>query len=75
MTLPLPASANRGLAVAIDLGSTTIVAQLLDLESGEVLGIRTALNPQAAYGADVMSRVRVSLHSNELTTLIRASLG
>ena len=68
-------SANRGLAVAIDLGSTTIVAQLLDLESGEVLGIRTALNPQAAYGADVMSRVRVSLHSNELTTLIRASLG
>ena len=68
-------SANRGLAVAIDLGSTTIVAQLLDLESGEVLGIKTALNPQAAFGADVMSRVRVSLHSNELTTLIRASLG
>jgi uncharacterized 2Fe-2S/4Fe-4S cluster protein (DUF4445 family) len=68
-------SAQHGLAVAIDLGSTTIVAQLLDLASGEVLGIRTALNPQAAYGADVMSRVRVSLHGNELTTLIRSSLG
>ena len=68
-------SSQRGLAVAIDLGSTTIVAQLLDLQSGEVLGIRTALNPQSAYGADVMSRVRFSLESNELTTLIRASLG
>ena len=68
-------SSQRGLAVAIDLGSTTIVAQLLDLQSGEVLGIRTALNPQSAYGADVMSRVRFSLESAELTTLIRASLG
>jgi uncharacterized 2Fe-2S/4Fe-4S cluster protein (DUF4445 family) len=67
-------SAHRGLAVAIDLGTTTIVAQLLDLYSGEVLGLKTALNPQSAYGADVMSRVRVSLNGPELTTLIRSSL-
>src|ERR1035441_7193627 len=64
-------SAGQGLAVAIDLGTTTIVAQLLDLHSGEVLGLKTALNPQSAYGADVMSRVRVSLQGPELTTLIR----
>jgi uncharacterized 2Fe-2S/4Fe-4S cluster protein (DUF4445 family) len=67
-------STSRGLAVAIDLGTTTIVAQLLDLHSGEVLGLKTALNPQSAYGADVMSRVRVSLHGPELTTLIRTHL-
>jgi uncharacterized 2Fe-2S/4Fe-4S cluster protein (DUF4445 family) len=39
-----------------------------------VLGLKTALNPQSAYGADVMSRVRVSLHGPELTTLIRTPL-
>jgi uncharacterized 2Fe-2S/4Fe-4S cluster protein (DUF4445 family) len=67
-------SAKQGLAVAIDLGTTTIVTQLLELETGEVLGLRTALNPQSAYGADVMSRVRVSLQNSELTSLIRSSL-
>lgn len=67
-------SNRQGLAVAIDLGTTTIVAQLLDLKSGDVLGIRTALNPQSAYGADVMSRVRVSLKNPELTILIRGFL-
>ena len=68
-------SGKAGLAVAIDLGTTTIVTQLLDLKSGEVLGLRTALNPQSAYGADVMSRVRASLHGPELTHTIRAFLG
>ena len=67
-------SQRRGLAVAIDLGTTTIAAQLLDLRTGSVLGLQTALNPQSAHGADVMSRVRFSLSSGELTRLIRASL-
>jgi len=67
-------SARRGLAVAIDLGTTTVAAQLLDLASGAVLGLRTGLNPQSAHGADVMSRVRYAMHSDELTTLIREFL-
>lgn len=51
---------REGLGIAIDLGTTTLVAQLLDLSSGHVLAVRTALNPQAAYGADVMSRVELA---------------
>ena len=66
---------RQGLAVAIDLGTTTIVAQLLDLFSGKLLGFRTALNPQAVRGADVMSRVRFAFDSSELTTVIREFLG
>jgi uncharacterized 2Fe-2S/4Fe-4S cluster protein (DUF4445 family) len=66
---------RQGLAVAIDLGTTTIVAQLLDLASGKLLGFRTALNPQAVQGADVMSRVRFAFDSQELTTIIREFLG
>ncbi len=66
---------RKGLVVAIDLGTTTIVAQLLDLATGKLLGLRTGLNPQTIQGADVMSRVRFAMDSTELTTLIREFLG
>jgi uncharacterized 2Fe-2S/4Fe-4S cluster protein (DUF4445 family) len=48
---------REGLGVAIDIGTTTIVAQLLDLRNGNLIGVRTALNPQARHGADIMSRI------------------
>jgi len=66
---------ERGLAVAIDLGTTTIAAQLIDAASGDVLGVETALNPQACFGSDVMSRIRAALEGQDLTTPIRATLG
>ena len=66
---------KRGLAIAIDLGTTTIAAQLIDAASGDVLGVETALNPQAAFGSDVMSRIRAALADNDLTTPIRVALG
>ncbi len=50
-------SPKEGQGIAIDLGTTTIVAQLLDFRTGRVLGVKTALNPQARFGGDIMSRV------------------
>ena len=65
-----------GLGYAIDLGSTTLVAQRVDLRTGEILKIRTALNPQARRGADIMSRIAYDLaHPGELTGAIRRQLG
>jgi len=66
-----------GLGVAVDLGTTTLVAQLLDLETGRVLAVRTALNPQAAYGGDVMSRVELAVSggAGKLRDLIREEIG
>ena len=69
------ASSSRSLAVAIDLGTTTVAAQLIDAASGDVLGVETMLNPQAAFGSDVMSRVRAALEGQDLATPIRAALG
>ena len=68
---------REGLGIAVDLGTTTLVAQLLDLRSGRVLGVRTALNPQAAYGADIMSRVQYALGGGQakLETLVRGRIG
>jgi uncharacterized 2Fe-2S/4Fe-4S cluster protein (DUF4445 family) len=69
---------REGWGIAVDLGTTTVVAQLIDLESGRVLGVRTALNPQARYGADVMSRIQFALDSGghaKLVDLIRSKIG
>jgi uncharacterized 2Fe-2S/4Fe-4S cluster protein (DUF4445 family) len=67
-----------GLGIAIDLGTTTIVAQLLDLRSGHVLAVRTALNTQAQHGADIMSRVEFAVSGGgqpQLEKLIREQIG
>jgi uncharacterized 2Fe-2S/4Fe-4S cluster protein (DUF4445 family) len=65
-----------GRGAAIDLGTTTLVVQVVDLESGEVVRVGTALNPQARYGADVMSRLQYELrHPGEQGRVIRRALG
>lgn len=66
---------RRGLGIAVDLGSTTIAAQLIDRSNGETLGVRTGLNPQVSHGADIMSRVRFALDNRDLTDVIRRFLG
>lgn len=43
--------------IACDIGTTTLVAYLVDLQTGEILGALPRANPQAAHGADVMSRI------------------
>jgi uncharacterized 2Fe-2S/4Fe-4S cluster protein (DUF4445 family) len=43
--------------IAIDIGTTTLALELLDLNSGKTIGCSTALNSQVKYGADVISRV------------------
>lgn len=70
----LSGSKKNGLGIAIDLGTTTIAAQIIDLASGSVLGVETALNPQARFGSDVMSRIHAALSGANLTTLVRATL-
>jgi uncharacterized 2Fe-2S/4Fe-4S cluster protein (DUF4445 family) len=68
---------HTGLGIAIDLGTTTIAAQLLDLETGNVLAVKTALNVQALYGADVLSRAEHALQGGQkdLEALIRQQVG
>ena len=59
-----------GLGIAVDLGTTTIVAQLLDLESGHVLAVCTAINPQTIHGNDVMSRIQLATDGGRQTHLV-----
>lgn len=69
---------REGLGVAVDLGTTTLVAQMVDLRSAKVLGVRTALNAQARHGADLMSRLEFAVREDGrevLTRMIRDQVG
>ena len=48
------------LGMAIDIGTTTVVGYLMDLYSGQELIVVPTLNPQAEYGADVISRITLA---------------
>ena len=55
--------------VAVDLGTTTILISLLDLKTGEILEEITIKNPQAAHGADVLSRIQYANTAEGLESL------
>ena len=48
-------------AAAVDIGTTTIAIQLKGLQISDVF---SALNPQRAYGADVISRIQAAIQGN-----------
>jgi uncharacterized 2Fe-2S/4Fe-4S cluster protein (DUF4445 family) len=50
-------TSDQNYGLAIDVGTTTVVAQLVHLKSGRVVGIAGSHNLQAHYGEDVISRM------------------
>jgi uncharacterized 2Fe-2S/4Fe-4S cluster protein (DUF4445 family) len=57
------AEPGRVLGLAVDVGTTTIAAYLTDLEDGEVLVTESAMNPQVAFGDDVIARLHHAIHN------------
>ncbi len=59
--------------IAFDIGTTTVVGVMLDLNTGEQVAVASALNGQAAHGADVISRINFAMSGPEnLAELQRA---
>jgi uncharacterized 2Fe-2S/4Fe-4S cluster protein (DUF4445 family) len=50
-------AADAGYGVALDVGSTTLAAAVVDLATGNVAGMASALNPQVRFGGDIMARI------------------
>ncbi len=48
---------GRSFGLALDVGTTTLVGYLLDLNQGRLLATASQANPQRVYGADVISRI------------------
>jgi uncharacterized 2Fe-2S/4Fe-4S cluster protein (DUF4445 family) len=68
---------QNGYGIAVDVGTTTLVAQLVDLTTASVLAVETMLNPQVKYGADLISRIQKDLegHGAQMTDLIQNAIG
>ncbi|SNS06595.1 Uncharacterized 2Fe-2 and 4Fe-4S clusters-containing protein, contains DUF4445 domain [Anaerovirgula multivorans] len=47
---------QRMLGMAFDIGTTTVVGYLMELNEGKELSVVSTLNPQTKYGADVITR-------------------
>ena len=63
------------LAVAVDIGTTTLAAHLIDVNASETLGAVTKYNSQARYGADVISRIMYAGTKARLRELRAAVVG
>src|SRR4051812_2539755 len=63
---------GRRFAIAFDLGTTTVVATLLDLETGQPAAVKSMLNRQQPYGADVISRVSATMLDEQALPALEA---
>lgn len=65
VALDPPGSSEDRLGVALDIGTTTLAAGLVDLDTGRMVAIDAELNPQIAFGADVVSRIMYAQDGHE----------
>ena len=66
---------QRHFALAVDIGTTTVWVQLLDLAKGEILGHAADYNAQMSYGDDVITRIVFSQKEGGLHKLQRSVVG
>jgi len=55
--------------LAIDIGTTTIVAVLVDLNTGKILGKGSGMNKQITYGEDLVTRTAIARNEKGLKKL------
>jgi uncharacterized 2Fe-2S/4Fe-4S cluster protein (DUF4445 family) len=62
---------EHGLGMAIDIGTTTIAAEMMGMRSGQRISVASCVNPQMRYGADVIRRVEYArTHAGELRRVL-----
>jgi uncharacterized 2Fe-2S/4Fe-4S cluster protein (DUF4445 family) len=62
-------TSGESFGLVVDIGTTTLVASLVDLGSGVERLSRSALNPQARHGQDVLSRIQMGSTAEGLERL------
>ena len=59
--------------IAYDLGSTTVVGYLLDLNTGSELGVSAVMNPQMIYGDDLIARINFATTQENGANILQAA--
>ena len=66
---------GRGIyGLAVDVGTTTVVCYLLDLNDGKILSISSSGNPQANMGDDLMTRISAVTENEENLSILQSSV-
>lgn len=65
-------TSSRNFGFCFDIGTTTVSAQLVDLNTKQVLGTKATYNKQAAFGSDVITRIIYAKEKDGLAELHRA---
>jgi uncharacterized 2Fe-2S/4Fe-4S cluster protein (DUF4445 family) len=60
-----PGFVESSYGLAVDIGTTTVAVYLCDLNTGKVVATDSMINPQVAYGEDVMTRIASSVSSKD----------
>ncbi len=60
----IPTDKTSGIGMAVDIGTTTVVAAFYHMERGERLKVFSALNPQRSFGSDIVSRIEYAATEN-----------
>jgi uncharacterized 2Fe-2S/4Fe-4S cluster protein (DUF4445 family) len=68
-------TSKRNFGIALDIGTTTVVAQLVDMHSKDILGTKASHNRQSRYGEDVISRIIYACNRNGMDPLNKAVIG
>lgn len=63
--VPIDSYKGKIYGLAIDIGTTTVVLDLLNAENGDILKTVASTNPQISYGNDVISRIEYTLVDKE----------
>lgn len=63
------AGAESVFGLAVDIGTTTVVAKLIDLTDGKLIAAEADFNPQSIHGDDVVSRITFAQSDKQLTEL------
>ncbi len=63
------AAGGKIFGVAVDIGTTTVVAKLVNMTNGQCLATEAAINPQTRYGDDVISRISYAQTDEKLAEL------
>jgi uncharacterized 2Fe-2S/4Fe-4S cluster protein (DUF4445 family) len=59
---------------AVDIGTTTLVVYLVDLRSGQVLATESMINPQVAYGANIIARLEYAMKEEKNREQLRQAV-
>ncbi len=65
---------GTNIGVAVDIGTTTIAAYYYDMDTKRCIHIKSGLNPQRKYGADVISRIDYTIKNEDGTYKLQKSI-